>query len=679
MSKKLQILSPIFLIIFGIFLLPTNIFAQTSTSTAVTIAAAGDIAQNGGKQHFTSQLVKSLNPYRVLTLGDNVYENGTLAEFNELYAPSWGQFAASTEPSPGNHEYNTPGAAGYFDYFGPFAGPDRRGYYSFNAGNWHVVSLNSEVLSQSQLDWLRQDLSQNTRSCILAYWHKPLFSSGSHSGDPNQRPFWDILYQHGADLVLNGHDHNYERFAKQNPSGLVDPNGIRQFIVGTGGAALRSVSSTKANSEAANGTSHGVLLLTLRDNNYDAEFKPAQGYTYTDSVRNVSCNPGTNNQGPINVSHVQTTISPVPTLTNGSATIATRIANSGSPEPFLVDIEVYNSAGSKVAQKAFNQETIPTGGSKNYEFVWTPTAPGDHTVKVGLFTPDWSRLHQWTNRALAVKVESAPTPVGFAPKHLRTTVSPSSGDVNQIRRISTTVENSGEASSMLVDIEVFNSVGDKVGQKYFDNQAFAAGATRTFDYEWEPKELGGYRVAIGHFRPGWSGLHNWINSAATATAHADHIPPTSTPPVYLYREGLEPGWDTSWSWNTAFSLNSTDVAAAEGTKSIKVNHNSPWAGIYFRHAPFSTTGKTHLRFAVHGGPTGGQKLQVITYDENGNVISIIRPDPYATGGFVADAWKSVSIPLADIRASNRTITGFAVQEGGGGITPTYYIDNMRLE
>jgi len=211
------------------------------------VIAAGDIAQcdtplaPSTPAMSTALLVESI-PGTVLTLGDNVYYEGTAAQFAACYAPTWGRFQSRTNPSPGNHDYETAAAAGYFDYFGDRAGPDRRGYYSFNAGAWHLISLNSNVPAtpgSAQDLWLRADLSANLdKRCVLAYWHHPVFSSGPHGNDPTMAGIWQTLYDFNADVVLAGHDHDYERFGPQDASGRVDvARGLRSFVVGTGGAS----------------------------------------------------------------------------------------------------------------------------------------------------------------------------------------------------------------------------------------------------------------------------------------------------------------------------------------------------------------------------------------------------------------------------------------------------------
>jgi 3',5'-cyclic AMP phosphodiesterase CpdA len=268
------------------------------------IAAAGDIACDPASRSFhggtasanachmgaTARLLGTPHPVVVLTLGDNQYENGTLAKFRRSYDRSWGRLKGRTRPAPGNHDYRTPRAAGYFDYFGPAAGRRSRGYYSFDVGGWHLIALNSEcapiggcTTGSRQERWLRADLAAHPARCTLAYWHKPRFSSGMHGNNATYVAFWQALYRAGADVVLVGHDHDYERFAPQTPHGKADPaSGIRQFVVGTGGKTHDGFRTIRANSQVRNSGTFGVLRLTLHPSSYDWRFVPEPGKTFTD-------------------------------------------------------------------------------------------------------------------------------------------------------------------------------------------------------------------------------------------------------------------------------------------------------------------------------------------------------------------------------------------------------------
>jgi acid phosphatase type 7 len=266
--------------------LPTATPAPTPAPDPVFVGA-GDIARCGSDgAEATARLLDGIEG-TVFTLGDNAYEAGTAEQFRDCYDPSWGRHRARTRPSPGNHDYGTPGAAGYFDYFGEQAGPDRRGYYSFDLGAWHIVSLNSEIAAgpdSAQARWLRDDLAAHPAACTLAYWHKPLFSSGSvHGNDPHMRAIWELLAAAGADVVLGGHDHLYERFAPQNADGVADPQGMRQFVAGAGGSNLYGIGQVQPNSQVRGTGAFGVLKLTLHAASYDWEFVPVEGGDFIDT------------------------------------------------------------------------------------------------------------------------------------------------------------------------------------------------------------------------------------------------------------------------------------------------------------------------------------------------------------------------------------------------------------
>ncbi|MET0961448.1 MAG: metallophosphoesterase [Noviherbaspirillum sp.] len=259
------------------------------TGAAATVYAAGDIADcryrapESSGAAATAELVEAglaANPgAHVLTLGDHTYPVGLAAEFNDCYHPTWGRFRERTFPAPGNHEYYSTGAAGYYAYFGARAAPEQGGYYSVQLGKWHVVSLNSTLRGaafEAQLAWLRKDLARHPALCALAFWHYPRYSSGGHADNPYLAPVWQALADAGVELALAAHDHDYERFAPQDAHGVRDEaRGVRQFVVGTGGAWLTPVRFSAANSEARSNASHGVLRLDLYDNGYTWEFLAA--------------------------------------------------------------------------------------------------------------------------------------------------------------------------------------------------------------------------------------------------------------------------------------------------------------------------------------------------------------------------------------------------------------------
>jgi 3',5'-cyclic AMP phosphodiesterase CpdA len=264
-------------------------------ANATRVAAAGDIACDPNDKHFsgsdssycqmerTYTLLSALKPDAVLALGDLQYENGELDKFNASFDKNWGKLKAKTYPAPGNHEYVTPGAAGYFGYFGERAGDPAKGYYSFNVGSWHMIALNSNcsdigscAVGSAQYQWLEQDLKTSPKACTLAFWHHPRFTSGrySESTDTTGRmgAIWELLQNYQADVVLSGHDHLYERFAPQNSSASSNPAGIRQFTVGTGGKVLYKKGSSKPNSEVLIDDQFGVLVLDLYAKAYKWQF-----------------------------------------------------------------------------------------------------------------------------------------------------------------------------------------------------------------------------------------------------------------------------------------------------------------------------------------------------------------------------------------------------------------------
>jgi hypothetical protein len=258
------------------------------TQDTVVLVGAGDIADCGSDgDEQTARLLDSI-PGTVFTAGDNAYSDGAPSEFAGCYNPSWGRHKTRTRPSPGNHDFRSSRGGPYYSYFGAHAGEPGLGYYSYDLGAWHVISLNSNIgmkAGSPQERWLRADLAATRAKCVLAYWHHPRFSSSNgHGNDPGTTPLWQALYEAGADIVLGGHDHTYERFAPQAPDGRADPErGIREFVVGTGGADHYGFDTVEPNSEVRNGDTWGVLKLTLMPDAYRWQFVPVAGKTFSDS------------------------------------------------------------------------------------------------------------------------------------------------------------------------------------------------------------------------------------------------------------------------------------------------------------------------------------------------------------------------------------------------------------
>jgi hypothetical protein len=266
-------------------------------STPAVLMAAGDIASCDQTGDSATAALLGQNPAdAIAVLGDNAYENGSSSDFNNCYGPTWGTYKAKTHPAVGNHEYATSNASGYFNYFGSAAGTAGQGWYSYDLGTWHVVVLNTSeqcwpiscAKGSAQEQWLKTDLQNHASQCTLAYWHHPLFTSdglAAAGASPQVKPFWDDLYAAGADVVVNGHAHQYERFAPQSPDGISDPgNGITELVAGTGGYSEHPLSSTPANNSIVrNNDTFGLLRLVLRPGGYSWRFLPQSGKTFTDS------------------------------------------------------------------------------------------------------------------------------------------------------------------------------------------------------------------------------------------------------------------------------------------------------------------------------------------------------------------------------------------------------------
>jgi hypothetical protein len=255
------------------------------------LVGAGDIAScDLSGDTATGHLVEDIAG-TVFTAGDNAYESGTAAEFANCYNPVWGGVKFRTRPVPGNHDYVTANATGYFSYFGAAAGPSTQGWYAYDVGAWRIYALNSNCDAiggcgngSPQETWLEADLAANPHQCVAAIWHHPRFSSGEHGSDPIMDTIWRDLSAAGADLIINGHDHDYERFAPLSATGTRDDaNGMREFVVGTGGASLRSFGTVLATSEVRSNTAHGVIKFTLNQDGYSWQFVPMPGKSFTDS------------------------------------------------------------------------------------------------------------------------------------------------------------------------------------------------------------------------------------------------------------------------------------------------------------------------------------------------------------------------------------------------------------
>jgi len=266
------------------------------TTTTVTLVGAGDIAScNYDRDEATAKVVANVSG-TVFTLGDNVYPTGTATQFQNCYHPTWGAHKTRTKPSTGNHDYYTENASAYFAYFGARAGDPTKGYYTYKRGSWRIIVLNSNCFEvggcgrlSPQGTWLRKTLTNYPAKCTLAYFHHALFAS-TGAASPEVRPFWNLLQNHNADVILSGHAHYYERFAPQLPDGTRDSSGIREFVVGTGGAppenpmtSPRAANSVVDSEKSPGVTAYGVLRLRLSAGSYTWKFLPVAGESFTDS------------------------------------------------------------------------------------------------------------------------------------------------------------------------------------------------------------------------------------------------------------------------------------------------------------------------------------------------------------------------------------------------------------
>ena len=279
----------------GAGLLAAALFAsqpKAPDSQSAVLVGAGDIAdcRDLSGAEATAKLLEKI-PGTVMAVGDLAYPDGTKENF-DCYDRTWGRVKDRTRPAPGNHEFHSAGASFYFQYFGPAAGDPKDGFYSYDLDTWHIIVLNSECVEVGGCEagsreekWLRADLAAHPIACTLAYFHKPLFSSGgAHGDDLALKPFWQALYDANADVVISGHDHDYERFAPQTPNGFEDRGrGIREFVVGTGGKNHRPFGEPHRNSEVRDASAFGVLKLALKPDSYDWKFIPEAGKTFTDS------------------------------------------------------------------------------------------------------------------------------------------------------------------------------------------------------------------------------------------------------------------------------------------------------------------------------------------------------------------------------------------------------------
>ncbi|MDQ5807169.1 MAG: Ig-like domain-containing protein, partial [Actinomycetota bacterium] len=348
-----------------------------------------------------ARLVDTL-PGIVAIAGDTEQNNATAAELAGCYEPTWGRHRWRTRPAVGDHEYRQPGATPYWDYFGAAAGTRGEGWYSYDVGSWHVVVLNSNCApvggcgpGSPQYEWLQRDLAANAKSCTAAYFHHPLFSAGAlHGGRDHVRPFWDLLYQHGAEFVYGGNDHTYQRFAPQTPEGTLDrAHGIRQFVVGTGGTQLYPLGPPHANTEVQDNSSFGVLRLTLKAGSYAWRFLPQAGHRFTDEGE-TACSTTTGSTPPP---------PPADTTAPGVALTAPADAATVSGSTVRVAADATDAGGVARVEFLAGGSPIGTDTTAPYETTWDTTKAANGTVAVTARAVDAAGNAASTTRSVSVQ------------------------------------------------------------------------------------------------------------------------------------------------------------------------------------------------------------------------------------------------------------------------------------
>lgn len=274
----------------------------TLINSPPVLVGAGDISNCGSNAERVAQVLDDI-PGTVFTVGDNQYNGAQYDDFMNCYDPTWGRHIARTRPAAGNHEYDSPAINGYFRYFGAAAGEPDKGYYAYDIEDWQIITLNSQCHEVGGCDrdspqgiWLRKELAQNPRACTAVVLHHPRYSTGLHGDDLSTQDMWEILYDAGVELVLAGHDHSYQRYARQDPFDNIDPNGVREFVIGMGGSTLRSAKYDRPNIEVQNSSTYGALKLDLHPGSYDWEFMPVAGGSFSDSGSDTCLMP---NQPPV--------------------------------------------------------------------------------------------------------------------------------------------------------------------------------------------------------------------------------------------------------------------------------------------------------------------------------------------------------------------------------------------
>ena len=425
------------------------------------LIGAGDIAACADTTGATATaaLLDHL-PGTVFTLGDNTYIDGTAAEFRDCYGPNWGRHKARTALTvAGNHDYNTDGAAGYYGYFGSAAGDRATGYYDRTLGAWHVIVLNSNCeevggcgAGSPQERWLRSVLAASDAKCTLTLWHEPAFSSATvHRAFPSYLPFWQALYDYGADVVMVASDHVYERFGLQTPAGDADPDfGLRQFTVGTGGRSHQLFKTVLPNSEVRNGGTYGVIKLGLHPDSYDWQFVPEAGKTFTDSG-STACHGApprpAADAGPI-----------VPVGSSSNAASAATSLTLGRPDATLPDQVM-------VASVVTSDDAPAVAAPDGWRILREDTIPGAlrQTLYLKVAGPDEPASYQWTLSAKAQIAGGLTSYAGLDPAQPVDTqsaaVTPAPGPAAADNPVTAPPVTAGAARTRLIQFVAVNAEG----------------------------------------------------------------------------------------------------------------------------------------------------------------------------------------------------------------------------
>jgi subtilisin-like proprotein convertase family protein len=633
-------------------------------ATPVVVAGAGDICDSSGNACAgTSDLIVAIAPVAVFTAGDNAYSSGTLTEYNSRYAPTWGRFKELTSPTPGNHEYNTTGASGYFDYFngvgaqtGP-AGDRSKGYYSWDVGEWHFIALNTMsggTVGSAQITWLQNDLAANTKPCTAAYFHHPLVSRGHYTGYDQVKPFWDALYAAKADLVLVGHDHNYQRYGKMNPNQAAASDGIRQVLIGTGGRAFYGLNGSHPLLEASNASTHGVLKLSLSATGYTGEFVPKAGSSYTDSFSGT-CNKGAPPANNMTLDTVRdVTVKSNGTRDNGAILYADG-DDAGLQLRGLMGWNLGAAAGLDItaATVSLNVSNLSTGAYDLYQVTgaWTEAdatyAGATLGTKLGTVTPSGTGVRTIALNAAGVQL----------------------------------VEDWASGAVANHGVVLVNASGVIDGVDWSSREGVSA-PKLTLSYSGS----GGNAAPVANFSAAVSGLGvNFTDSStdsdgtivSRAWSFGDGTTSTATSPSKTYAA----------AGTYTVSLTVTDNGGATHTKTVSVTATASGAQTYSNTVDYTISDNTTVNspIAVSGrsgnAPSNASVTVAIEHTYQGDLkVDLMAPDGtlYSihnrTGGSADDVKKTVTLNLSS-EALNGTWTLRVNDNGNGDVG---YIDNWSV-